>query len=840
MRNLAPTTATPTHTPTSTPTTGTICVLAFNDLNGNGQRDGGEPLLAGAIITVTNFSGVVVGVRTTDGVHEPHCFTSLAPDTYRVEERNPADYPVSITPDIWIVPLPAGSTTTIAFGDQVPPKPTPTGTITSTPTATATATATLTPTVTATPTNTRTPTSTPTSTSTRTPTATPMPTATSTSTRTPTVTPTPTATGTPTRTPTRTPTLTPTSTPTSTPTTGTICVLAFNDRNGNSQRDDGEPLLAGATITVTNSSGVVVGVRTTDGVHEPHCFTGLASDTYRVEEQNPAGYSISTTPDVWAVPLSVGSTATVAFGDQALPTPTPTITRTSTPTLTPTPATGTICVLAFNDRNGNSQRDDGEPLLAGATITVSTLSGILIGVRTTDGVHEPYCFTNLVPDTYRVEERNPTGYPVSTTPDLWAVLLSAGSTTTIAFGDQALPTSTPTSTRTRTPTVTPTPTATSTPTRTPTVTPTLTPTSTPTSTPSTGTICVMAFNDLNGNSQRDDGEPLLVGAIITVTNSSGAVVGVRTTDGVHEPHCFTGLTPDTYRVEEQNPPGYPISITPDIWAVPLSAGSNVTVAFGDQALPKPTPTFTSTPTPTATATVTATPTPTATATPTRTRTITPTPTNTRTPTITPTPTSTHTATPTPTVTNTPTATATPVPQVNLKVSASADDAYDYSATEFWNSTSTMRVGDNSGKKATMGLRFSAVSVPAGATITRAVLRVKSYQAWSNALHVKVSAEATDNPGSFTSASVRPSARVKTVRQVDWDPGAWSSGVWYDSPDLKDVVQEAVNRPGWAGGNALVLLLADDGSATSVNRLLYAYNSAAANGAELKIEYTTGP
>jgi cell division septation protein DedD len=176
----------------------------------------------------------------------------------------------------------------------------------------------------------------------------------------------------------------------------------------------------------------------------------------------------------------------------------------------------------------------------------------------------------------------------------------------------------------------------------------------------------------------------------------------------------------------------------------------------------------------------------------------------------------------------------------VKVSAGADDAYDYSATEFWNNTSTMRVGDNSGKKATMGFRFSGVNVPAGATITGAILRVKSYQAWSNALHLKVSAEAADNAGSFADASVRPSARVKTVRQVDWDPGAWSSGVWYEGPDLKDVVQEVVNRSGWAGGNALVLLLADDGSATSVNRLVYAYNSGSANGVELQIQYTIVP
>jgi CSLREA domain-containing protein len=126
---------------------------------------------------------------------------------------------------------------------------------------------------------------------------------------------------------------------------------------------------------------------------------------------------------------------------------------------------------------------------------------------------------------------------------------------------------------------------------------TFAPTATPTATLATGNICVLVYNDLNGNGLRDPGEPLLPGVTITVTNSSG-VVGIYTTNGVNEPHCFTGLPPDTYTVREQNPPGYPISTMPDTWAATLSPGATVTVAFGDQALPTPTPTRTPTATPT--------------------------------------------------------------------------------------------------------------------------------------------------------------------------------------------------------------------------------------------------
>jgi len=149
------------------------------------------------------------------------------------------------------------------------------------------------------------------------------------------------------------------------------------------------------------------------------------------------------------------------------------------------------------------------------------------------------------------------------------------------------PTHTATSTSTATPTPTSTPTSTSTPAGTATPTPTATGapgatfTPTPTTTASTGSLCVLVYSDRNGNQQRDTGEGLLIGAVVTVTTYDGAVVGVRTTNGT-EPYCFTGLAPGTYVVREQNPPGYE-STTLDVWGVAVDAGYSTVVEFGDRA-----------------------------------------------------------------------------------------------------------------------------------------------------------------------------------------------------------------------------------------------------------------
>jgi hypothetical protein len=164
----------------------------------------------------------------------------------------------------------------------------------------------------------------------RPPTATPRPTNTPKDTPTPTPSPTPTDTPTPEASP------TPTSTPTPAP--GSVCVSAFDDGNGNGRRDDGERLIPGAVVSLSDITRLELDRYTTDGLSEPFCFSALAEGTYYLKRVNPAGY-VSTAPDDWAAAVVPGGKTMLEFGARFVPTPTATATatRTATPTATPTP-----------------------------------------------------------------------------------------------------------------------------------------------------------------------------------------------------------------------------------------------------------------------------------------------------------------------------------------------------------------------------------------------------------------------------------------------------------------------------------------------------------------------
>jgi K319-like protein len=136
---------------------------------------------------------------------------------------------------------------------------------------------------------------------------------------------------------------------------------------------------------------------------------------------------------------------------------------------------------------------------------------------------------------------------------------------------------------------------------------------------------------------------------------------------------------------------------------------------------------------------------------------------------------------------------------------------------------------------TVGLRYTGIPVPAGATIVSASVQFRSKDVTTGAVSLTIRGQATDDPGTFTTAIGNISSRSRTTAGVSWVPPAWpTSGVASPdqrTPDLSSVIQEIMSRPGWSSGNALVIIVTGSGLRTA---------SSFDNGAGpiLHLEYTT--
>ena len=120
-----------------------------------------------------------------------------------------------------------------------------------------------------------------------------------------------------------------------------------------------------------------------------------------------------------------------------------------TPSPTPPPGWGILCVLLYNDINGDSMRQETEPSIPEGEISVSNRLGTvsLTGQTSSGGIatnilnptpqERGYtCFDQLLQGEYLISVAAPEGYNRTTSLNT-TVVLEAGQTTQVAFGAQA-------------------------------------------------------------------------------------------------------------------------------------------------------------------------------------------------------------------------------------------------------------------------------------------------------------------------------------------------------------------------------------------------------------------
>ena len=118
---------TPSNTPLPPPLT-VICLVAFADENGNGERESVEPLQADVAFTVFTSEGVVANY-VTNGFAEPYCLTDLTPGNYQITRSVGRTETLTNSGNRTVV-LNAGDQVMLGFGSFIGATPLPTVAVT--------------------------------------------------------------------------------------------------------------------------------------------------------------------------------------------------------------------------------------------------------------------------------------------------------------------------------------------------------------------------------------------------------------------------------------------------------------------------------------------------------------------------------------------------------------------------------------------------------------------------------------------------------------------------------------------------------------------------------------
>jgi hypothetical protein len=156
--------------------------------------------------------------------------------------------------------------------------------------------------------------------------------------------------------------------------------------------------------------------------------------------------------------------------------------------------------------------------------------------------------------------------------------------------------------------------------------------------------------------------------------------------------------------------------------------------------------------------------------------------------------------------------------IAVPVRAGADDADQLQDGNVHLTTGDLELGHDHDIATTTGLRFTGLGIPRGARIVRASVQFTADELDRAAATDVIRAQAADNPPAFTNATGNVSARPATAAAATWSVPTWTvfeeAGAAQRTADLSAVVQEVVDRPGWASGNALVLLITGSGRRTA--------------------------
>jgi hypothetical protein len=108
---------------------------------------------------------------------------------------------------------------------------------------------------------------------------------------------------------------------------------------------------------------------------------------------------------------------------------------------------------------------------------------------------------------------------------------------------------------------------------------------------------------------------------------------------------------------------------------------------------------------------------------------------------------------------------------------------------------------------TTGLRFQNLPIPQGSAIDSAYILVHSHEGKTaeDVARITIVGEASDNAATYDLESLITD-RPETDASLMWEVAEeWEIWQPYRTPDLTEIIEEIVARPGWSAGNALAFM-----------------------------------
>ena len=172
-----------------------------------------------------------------------------------------------------------------------------------------------------------------------------------------------------------------------------------------------------------------------------------------------------------------------------------------------------------------------------------------------------------------------------------------------------------------------------------------------------------------------------------------------------------------------------------------------------------------------------------------------------------------------------------------RIIADTDDAYLFVPESNLNVGPGLLVTGDSGGSENVGVRWCNVTIPQGSIIITAHITFWGADFCTN--EVTTVTIAGEDIGDSTTFSTFEDfiARGLCTATVPWVIPPDTTGEPYSTPEIKDIIQEIINRGDWVSGNSLALFVNNNGSDSYAQRNIIDYGSIPELSPLLHIEYS---